>query len=230
MSRRDAIFAAAVLLASFAAAAVAATPRVVLPRDHAGHPSSGIEWWYVTGNVRGSDGARYSVFFTLFSGRGLVSQVLNLSSGALVGHTEVLAQRAPGTRMLDVRAPGHRVRYTLRSNTWRFVSSKPGFALDLTVTPTKPYVLHGGGSGVIQEASAGESYYYSATRTRATGTITTAGTRIPFAGEAWLDHQWGNFADDPSALNWDWFSCRFADRTELMLYRFRKRDGTPFTQ
>jgi predicted secreted hydrolase len=233
MSWRGLIVAAAVLVASFAAAAVATTPRVVLPRDHVGHPSSGIEWWYVTGDVRGSDGVRYSVFFTLFSGRGVVSpvsQVVNLSTGALVGHTEVLAQRAPGTRTLDVRAPGHRLRYLPRSNTWRFVSAKPGFALDLTVKPTKPYVLHGGGTGVIQEAAAGQSYYYSATRARASGLITTAGTRIPFTGEAWLDHQWGNFADDPSALNWDWFSCRFVDRTELMLYRFRKRDGTPLTQ
>ena len=51
-----------------------------------------------------------------------------------------------------------------------------------------------------------------------------------FSGEAWLDHQWGNFAEDPRALNWDWFSCRFRDRTELMLYRFRSRDGTPLVR
>ena len=221
------------LLASLATTAVATSLRVVLPRDHAGHPSSEIEWWYVTGDVRGSDGARYSVFFTLFSGQGLVSpisQVMNLSSGALVGHTEVLAHRTPGTVSLDVRAPGHRLRYLPRSNTWRFVASKPDFTLDLTVTPTKPYVLHGGGSGLIQEGGAGRSFYYSATRARASGTITAAGTRIPFTGEAWLDHQWGNFADRANALNWDWFSCRFADRTELMLYRFRAQDGTPLAR
>ena len=219
-----------VLLVSLAGAAVAAAPRVALPRDHAGHPRAGIEWWYVTGDVRGADGVRYSVFFTLFSRQGfviLVSQVLSLDTGALVGKTELLAQRTPGTRVLDVRAPGHRLLYLRRSDTWRFIASKPGFALDLTVKPTKPYVLHGDGTGVIEQSAAGQSAYYSATRTRARGAITTAGTRIRFTGEAWLDHQWGDFADDPRALNWDWFSCRFADRTELMLYRFRKRDGTP---
>ena len=42
-----------------------------------------------------------------------------------------------------------------------------------------------------------------------------------FTGTAWFDHQWGNFTNDPSASHWDWFSCRFDDRTELMLYRFR---------
>ncbi len=235
MSRRRALllFALVLLPASLAAVAVAATPRVELPRDHAGHPRAGIEWWYVTGDVRGADGARYSVFFTLFSGQGFVvpvSQVVNLDTGALVGKTEVLAQRRPGARVLDVRAPGHRLLFRPRSDTWRFVASTPGFALDLTVKPTKPYVLHGGGTGVIQQSAAGPSAYYSATRAGATGTIGAAVTRVRFTGEAWLDHQWGDFAADSRALNWDWFSCRFADRTELMLYRFRTGAGQPLAR
>ena len=48
-----------------------------------------------------------------------------------------------------------------------------------------------------------------------------AAKRSSFTGTAWFDHQWGNFANVPSASHWDWFSCRFDDRTELMLYRFR---------
>jgi predicted secreted hydrolase len=198
-----------------------------------GHPSAGIEWWYVTGDVRGSDGTRYSVFFTLFSRQGVVvpvSQVINLTTGALVGHTEVVAQRAPGVRTLDVRALGHRLRYLQRTNTWTFVASKPGYGLELVVRPTKPYVLHGGGTGLIQEAGAGQSYYYSATRARATGFITNDGTRTPFTGEAWIDHQWGNFANFSNPPNWDWFSCRFDDRTELMLYYFRDRNGQPLAR
>jgi predicted secreted hydrolase len=223
----------AVLVAAITTAAFAGAPRVVLPRDHAGHPSAGIEWWYVTGDVRGSDGARYSVFFTLFSRRGAVipvSQVVNLTTGALVGHTELVAPRTPGTRVLDVRAPGQRLHYLPRTDTWTFVASKPGFALDLSVKPTKPYVLHGGGTGVVQEADAGTSYYYSAPRGRATGFITSGASRVPFTGEAWIDHQWGDFANASNPPNWDWFSCRFDDRTELMLYRFRTRAGTPLTR
>jgi predicted secreted hydrolase len=218
------------MLALLAGAARAAAPSVSLPRDHPGHPRAGIEWWYVTGDVRSASGTRYSVFFTLFSRQGVivpVSQVVNLDTGAILGTTELVAQRTPGSTSLDVRAPGTRLLYTRRSDTWRFVSSKAGFALDLTATPTKPYVLHGGGTGVIQQSAAGPSAYYSATRMRATGTITSEGAHIRFTGEAWLDHQWGNFADDPRGLNWDWFSCRFSDRTELMLYRFRTPAGAP---
>jgi len=136
----------------------------------------------------------------------------------------------PGTRSLDVRAPGQRLRYQPRTNTWTFVASKPGYGLALTVRPSKPYVLHGGGTGVVREPTGGVSYYYSATRARATGFITSAGSRIPFTGEAWFDHQWEPVASITNPPNWDWFSCRFDDRTELMLYRFRTRDGTPLAR
>jgi len=219
--------------AALAVSAPGGVPSVVLPRDHAGHPGAGIEWWYVTADTRGSDGTRYSVFFTLFSRQGLVvpvSQVVNLSTGALVGHSEVLAKRSPGSRALDVRAPGQRLRYRPRSDSWTFAASGPGYALDLKVKPIKPYVLHGGGRGVIQEPTGGTSAYYSATRARATGFITSSGTRIPFTGEAWIDHQWGDFANVANPPNWDWVSCRFGDRTELMLYRFRTRDGVPLVR
>jgi predicted secreted hydrolase len=53
------------------------------------------------------------------------------------------------------------------------------------------------------------------------GTIRRDLHTISFTGTAWFDHQWGGFTVDPSALHWDWFSCRFDDRTEVMLYRFR---------
>ena len=81
---------------------------VRLPRDHYGH-AAGIEWWYVTGLVRGTDGRRYSVFFTLFK-RGAfvlpVSQVVDLEIGR--------ARRAHGVgcgregRKLEPRRGGSR--------------------------------------------------------------------------------------------------------------------------
>src|SRR5262249_2974382 len=39
------------------------------------------------------------------------------------------------------------------------------------------------------------------------------------------------YRDDPRAFNWDWFSCRFDDGTELMLYQFRdRRSGRPLAR
>jgi predicted secreted hydrolase len=216
-----------------AAGAVAAggPARVHFPRDHFAHPSVGVEWWYVTGLVRGSDGRRYTVFFTLFRRGELVlpvSQVVDLGRDTVIGHSERLARATVGTKRLDVRAGGARLAYAAETNTWRFAASAPAYALSFTGRPVKPYVLHGGGTGVIRQSVGGRSDYYSATRMDAHGTITAGRRRISFAGDAWFDHQWGSFQADPRAFNWDWFSCRFADRIELMLYRFRdRRTGRP---
>ena len=84
-------------------------------------------------------------------------------------------------------------------------------------------MLHGGGTGVIRQSVAGISHYYSATRMRASGTLRVGGRTVPLTGESWFDHQWGDYARDPRAFNWDWFSCRFDDRTELMGYQFLDR-------
>ncbi len=207
-------------------------PPVSLPRDHAGHDAS-IEWWYSTGLVRGTDGHRYTVFFTLFK-RGAfvlpVSQVVDLESGAIVGHTDTVVLKRVGTSTLDVSLPAAALRYTPGSNTWQFAASSGGYGLDLTAVPQKPYVLHGGGTGIIRQSVGGTSAYYSATRMAARGTIMRNGVAIRFSGTAWLDHQWGDFVNDPRAFFWDWFSCRFDDRTELMLYGFRDvLTGKPLT-
>jgi predicted secreted hydrolase len=204
---------------------------VRFPRDHFGHPASSIEWWYFTALLRDRAGTPYSVFFTLFSSNGAlvpVAEVRNLATGKAVGHSERLVPGRVGTGSLDVTAAGSRLRYGERSNTWRLSISEPGLRLSLNQRPEKPYALHGDGTGVIRQSVAGPSHYYSATRMRATATLRVGRESIGLTGESWFDHQWGNFLADPRAFDWDWFSCRFDDRTELMLYRFRdRRTGRP---
>ncbi len=227
---RLAVLVVAAALGLVAAGAAAAPPRLHFPRDHFGHPGAGIEWWYATGVVQGSDGHRYSVFFSLFSRAGFVipvSQVVDLGTGALVGHSEKVAAASVGTTRLDVAVVGGGVRFRPRANSWRFSAADGGYGLVLNAVPQKPYVLHGGGTGVISQSTAGPSAYYSATRMTARGTILREGVSVSFTGTAWFDHQWGSFQDDPEAFDWDWFSCRFDDRTELMLYGFRDLSGTP---
>jgi predicted secreted hydrolase len=209
-------------------------PHVRFPRDHFGHPSASIEWWYFTALVRDKADTPYSVFFTLFSSKGAlvpVAQVRNLKTGALVGHSEqlVLARVSPSS--LKVRLSHARLRYEPATNAWLFSASGSGFAVSISQRPEKAYALHGGGTGLIQQSLAAISHYYSATRMRATGTLRAGRKRITLAGESWLDHQWGDYRADPQAFNWDWFSCRFDDGSELMLYQFRDRTtGRPLAR
>ena len=224
MGRLAAAIALAVGLAFGSAAAGGVQVR--FPRDHFGHPQASIEWWYFTAIARDPGGTPYSVFFTLFSSKGglvPVAQVTNLKTGAVVGHSEQLALGSVSPSSLDVGAGGTRLAYRPSSNVWSFSAGGPGFAVSLRQRPEKPYVLHGGGTGAIRQSAGGRAYYYSATRMAATGTLSTGGRTIRLTGESWLDHQWGSFRNDPRAFNWDWFSCRFGDGSELMLYQFRDR-------
>jgi predicted secreted hydrolase len=51
-----------------------------------------------------------------------------------------------------------------------------------------------------------------------------SGAWVAVEGQAWMDHQWGNFVV-PSGGGWDWFSLQLADNTELMLYVLRTPEG-----
>jgi predicted secreted hydrolase len=211
-----------------------ANVQVHFPRDHFGHARASIEWWYFTAVARDKAGTPYSVFFTLFSSRGglvPVAQVRNLQTGALVGHSEELALGTVGASAVDVKAGRARLRYEPGSGTWSFSAAGPGFAVALDQHPDKPYALHGNGTGLIQQSLGGSSHYYSSTRMDAHGTLRIGGKTVRLSGESWLDHQWGDYRNDPRAFNWDWFSCRFDDRSELMLYQFRDRtSGRPIAR
>ena len=211
-----------IAVATVAGGAAAGTSRLHFPRDHYGH-RAGIEWWYVTAYVRGDNGHRYSVFFTLFK-RGTfllpVSQVVNLDTGAVVRHTENLVRGSIGSTGLTFLSRVAALSYHPASNSWVAAVEAGGYSLVFSARPLEPYVLHGGGTGAIRQGAA-TSRYYSATRMTIKGGVRTGRTGFQFQGTAWLDHQWGDFAADPSALHWDWFSCRFYDHTEVMLYRFR---------
>ena len=101
-----------------------------------------------------------------------------------------------------------------------------GYAFDLALAARKPPALHGD-AGYIAYGDRGFTYYYSRTRIDVTGTLTVDGTPEPVTGEAWFDHQWGDFATFRKG-GWDWYSIQLDDDTELMLYVIRDPDGETF--
>ena len=104
-------------------------------------------------------------------------------------------------------------------------------ALWLRLTPEKPAALHGNPPGIQSMGPGGISYYIAYTRMAAEGKLYyncyAAGLgceRRHVRGQAWHDHQWGDF-DVSSYAGWDWFSVQFDDNTELMLYLIREPSG-----
>ena len=104
-------------------------------------------------------------------------------------------------------------------------SPTPGIlGIDLALAARKPAALHNT-VGWIDFGSGGSSYYYSRTSMAVTGSVVVDGRTLPVTGEAWFDHQWGDFISVGGG-GWDWFAVNLADGTDLTLSLVRDADGT----
>jgi predicted secreted hydrolase len=102
--------------------------------------------------------------------------------------------------------------------------SPGGLGLALSLGQLKPPALHDR-DGWIDFGPAGGSYYYSRTAMDASGTITLDGQDLAVTGEAWFDHQWGDFISVGGG-GWDWFAVNLDDGTDLTLSLVRDADGS----
>lgn len=205
---------------------------VVLPQDHGAHPGFEVEWWYAAGTATSGGGRQYFWFATVWAGLGeLVAKVnvVDLQADRIVLSHEYTAPDTltGGQTAIDVGGYGLSWQPAGILGRWSIDAPVPGGGgLDLELMPSQPYVLHGL-DGIIRQGSSALSDYYSDPRLAAQGTLTVNGQMSPITGQGWFDHQWGNFAFSPSALHWNWFACQFDDGSDLMIYQFITRDGTP---
>jgi predicted secreted hydrolase len=86
--------------------------------------------------------------------------------------------------------------------------------------------LHGD-SGYSRKGDKPEeaSCYYSVTRLQAGGKISIGGREARVSGTAWMDHEFSSAPLSPKLAGWDWFSLRFQDGSDLMIYLMREKDG-----
>src|SRR5204862_2816528 len=98
------------------------------------------------------------------------------------------------------------------------------FGLDLQLGQDAPPALHDE-DGYVDFGPAGGSYYYSRTHMTATGTVTLGADALEVTGEAWFDHQWGDFISVGGG-GWDWFAVNLDDGTDVTLSLVRGADGS----
>ncbi len=225
---------------------------VELPRDDAAHLAP-IEWWYWVGHLQTDDGRRFGFQLTFFEAYvppayrvgGLVPMRYLIEKG-FVAHAAVVdldaGQHAMGQRSNDLfRADASYDDLDVFVGGWRAARADDGvghaitfdvggYALDLVLQPTKPASLHGDPPGIQSMGPGGVSYYVSNTRMDVSGSLRGA-CSLPRAcpaaavqGQAWFDHQWGDFRIDLFG-GWDWFALQFDDGADLMLYLIRGEDG-----
>ena len=219
------------------------------PRDHRIHSDFKTEWWYFTGRLIDEKGAVFGYQVTFFR-QGIASPARHSATAsrfivddlkfAHFAVSDIDGQRFRFEQKLSRGAFGEagfddsRLAWIddwslnlLSDGSFALRATNSQATLELQLTNTKPWVIHGE-NGVSQKAT-GEghaSHYYSATRLATHGKLTLDGRTRAVKGESWLDREWASNQLTPEQVGWDWFSLQFDDGTELMLYQLRTKNGT----
>ncbi len=225
------------------------------PRDHGAHPGYQTEWWYYTGNLQSTSGSHYGFQLTFFRRQTAPlgekdrwpqppspwrtlqlyfahAAISDIAEG-LFTHREKRSRGALG--LAGVRQDSLGVTKIFLEE-WAAIigptehslsASSGGLGIQLSLKPVKPPALHGKGGTSLKGATTDRaSCYYSFTRLEATGSLVVAGREMTVSGTAWMDHEFSSAPLEPVYVGWDWFSLQFSDKTELMVYLLRKRDGS----
>jgi len=221
------------------------------PRDHGAHEEFRTEWWYYTGQLTTKEGRPFGYQLTFFR-RGIprdhvktlpsqwaVTQlylahfaVADLSKNQFRYAEKVsragLGKAGAADDRLHVWIDRWSAESPMASSDTQILQAADGdLALQLTVSPDKPLVVHGK-DGISRKGSATEqaSHYYSFTRLATTGKLTIGNESFEVTGTSWMDHEFGSAELGKDLVGWDWFSLQLDDQRELMLYRLRHADGS----
>ncbi len=213
-------------------------PPVRFPQDEAAHRDL-TEWWYYTGHLNatmpGGKVHHYGFELVFFQAlRGDLPPVYaahfaisDITRGEFHFDqrrlTEANAVIPDGTSTSGINVQINDWSIKGVNGSDHLVAKMNNYALQIDLNGLKPATLHNG-NGLITYGLGGFSYYYSRTHMSLSGMLVDHNQPLQVSGEAWMDHQWGNFL----TLNgggWDWFSIQLNDNTEMMLYLIRDASG-----
>lgn len=222
--------------------------QMSFPADRYSHPDFKTEWWYYTGHLQSEGGKRYGyqVTFFRFGVRDRQHNVeekpplftdlymAHFALSDLTGRRFLFRERV--NRGIGDRAGASTDRYRVWNEDWKvegdgnnhsIVIHDRGTSLRLRLKALKAPVLHGdNGHSQKGEGEGRASYYYSLTRLETDGELILDGKKESVRGLSWMDHEFGSNQLREDQVGWDWFSIQLDNRTELMLYLMRRKDGT----
>lgn len=209
------------------------------PRDHGEHPDFQTEWWYVVGIVEDAEGREFGFQFTLFR------QALSKDKPATnpwrsnqiyMAHFAIADIQREQHHAFERFSRGHQQLagvvanpfkifledWTLHSDSSAFspltlAVSEHGYAIDLSLSVTKPIVLHGE-QGLSHKSPSNASYYYSIPRLQAAGTLTTPERSFKVKGQAWVDREWSTGLLNADYKGWNWLTLLLDDEQDLILF------------
>lgn len=219
--------------------------EMVFPKDHGPHPDFRIEWWYLTANLTGQDGASYGVQWTLFrsafapgSQRGWTSpQIWFSHAAATSANAHYVAERVArgGIGQAGVRAQPFEAwiddwhLYGADFDTLKVTAQGDDFSYDLDLKTNSPLVLHGKNGYSVKSGQGQASHYYSQPAYDVSGQLELPSGTIKVTGHAWLDREWSSQPLASDQEGWDWFSITLDDGQRLMAFQLRSDGREPYT-
>ena len=219
--------------------------EIKFPLDHGAHSEFGIEWWYLTANLIGSDGKDYGLQWTLFriaNPEGKTTPWNNNQS--FMAHSSLhgsekswfeqkFARGNVGTSGVSIQP------FNAFIDDWVFNASgsnlipatlqfsiESDLVANLQLSTEKPLVLHGD-NGYSEKfyaqdgAESPASYYYSQPYIEVSGQLALPDKTIEVSGDAWFDHEWTSQVLPENTSGWDWFALHLSKNSKLMLARVR---------
>jgi predicted secreted hydrolase len=216
------------------------------PLDHGRHDGFKTEWWYFTGNLKGSDGRPFgyqlTFFRTAFAARPTTrpspwamndlyfahAAISDLGDRSFT-YKDVLERGRPGLawssdQAMDVTLLSWSAR--LESGTIHLHAAEKDFAIDLQCSQGRGPILQGPGGVNLKGHQPGQaSYYYSMTRLKTSGSLTVNGHTYQVDGLSWMDHEFSSNSLSPEQSGWDWMGLQLSSGDDLMIYRLRNKSG-----
>lgn len=200
------------------------------------------EWWYATGILFDAQQNMYSFQYTLLHIHfGFFTARIAMTALTDYKNNRHYYSQTPTLNKNDLIITEKEA--TFRSKA-RAVKDQDGmhirldhkeFVLDLKADYGKGAFWHCD-NGKLQMGLPEEketTLYYSYPNMPTTGKLTIGGKTIEVQGKTWFDKQGGTYSIHKPQTHWEWFSLRFFDDVEIMLFTFpdgNYNDGTYITK
>ncbi len=196
------------------------------------------EWWYCTGFLETEDKKKFSYQFTLintFIAEGMTVKVLMLALTDLQTgehhYSQTPAMSGEGIILEQNKLSFHnKALVDVVQNGMHIKLNHKAFSLDLELENGKGAFWHCDNGklymGTVDEKET--TYYYSYTNMPTKGTLSLiqedgAVKTCKVTGKTWFDKQGGTY-ETKRESHWEWFSLRFFDNEEVMLFTFPVTD------
>lgn len=204
-------------------------------------------WWYITGYLsdKNKPDDLYSFQYTVAQGHiyGITAYILHIGLTNFQKNLHLFKQTVQLRRKKNISVTVNDVvygPYTLLSkenNQLTLVMNTKEFGIDLKLQKGKGAIWHCDNGILIMGMPADpkqRTVYYSYPNMPSEGILTIRDNSgqsraIEVVGKSWFDRQWGPFRLVDEKSHWEWFSFRFFDDEEVMLFSFPQHpytDGT----